>query len=221
MRDIREILEKARVPDPGKDYWNRVPSRIMAEIESGSGRASGIASPLPRARAQAAAVVAGLFLLAVLLALPEGGSDYHAKVSPSSKPALKESTTTAELAVRTSSSGILGVLGRSAAEKAESARRAFHRGDSDRLVALVRSYEKILRTGILGKLMNAAEEDELLSRSDIRLLRESVMTGDSDFREMAAKSGSGDFKNAVIDAMEASKSIVRLLDERFVGEERG
>ncbi len=208
MDNLKNLLESDPVPDPGEGYWREFPGRVSARLDADGPRAAGVRRPdaaRTAARLLPAAAAAALFFFA--LSLPRLGV---VRVGPVPAvmpgPSPSEAETTASLADSSGSESVIMILDRTATEKAGMAAAAFRRGDIGSLVPIVRSWEKLVRTGIIGSLRKANQNDEDIGAYSGRIL-DSAAAADAQWREMAAAVKGGEAGEALMTAIETAEAL--------------
>jgi hypothetical protein len=223
MDNLKEFLGRTRVPDPGEEYWQALPGRISRRLdgEPSEGAQNARYRPVRGRLLPVAAAAAALLLLAVLSAVrfappaPE-----RIPVEIPGRPVVLESERTAALARNDEAGGVLRILGKAAREKVNQALDAHRRGEDERLAPLVRSFEMIVRTGILQRIRKALDRNEDLSGS-VGFLRESVLSVNVHWQRLARDLSDPESAGALQKAVEATRALSRVLDEQANGNERG
>jgi hypothetical protein len=207
MDDMKNILN--RVPDPGPKYWETFPARVERRIERD---AKAPARPDRRVLRMAPAITsaAALALVLSLLTTFEPGAPLPLEMSPP----VQESMRTVKLAVQEGPQSVLVVLGRAASEKADMARVAFDGGDTAVLLPLARSWEKIVRTGLVRSIEKALEGDEDIEPF-VAFLKENVLSRQADWQRMADQSSDPDSLQVLEAAVDATDALTYILGVRF------
>ncbi len=216
MDNLRNILESDPVPDPGERYWREFAGRVAARLETDASRTAGMQSAgVPRAAAGFLPVAAAAALFLFALALPRMGVVRRDSTPEGIRSAvLSEAETTARLAGVGDGEGLIMILDRTAGEKAGMAAAAFRRGDIDSLVPIVRSWEKIVRTGMIGSLAKVGRNDEDVGAFAGKIL-ESAAAADSQWRAMAAAIDDQEAGEVLLTAIDTAEDLVSALGNRL------
>ncbi len=127
---------------------------------------------------------------------------------------------TVKLALQEGPESVLVLLGRAAGEKADMARAAFDGGDTAVLLPLARSWEKIVRTGLVGSIEKAIEGDEDIEPF-VAFLKEKVLSRQADWQRMADQSSDPDSLEVLEAAVDATDALYDILGDRFTLNGRG
>ncbi|MHC4777470.1 MAG: hypothetical protein ACYTFG_02705 [Planctomycetota bacterium] len=211
-KTVEDFLKEARVPDPGELYWNDFPGRVATRLEAE--RSSTFARPHPRwgpaIPVSVAATAAAIIMLITLL----GPQSPSTPAESGSNHVVMESEKTVKLALDPAPEGILQTLNSMARDKASRAQAAAEKGDWPVVAPLIRSYEKILTDGLLRGVERALEEEEDLSDT-VPGLVESVSVHREEWIRMVASARDEDAQEALESAIDASDSLLAILEDRF------
>lgn len=204
--NLKDLLKNDPVPDPGEGYWRDFGPRVSARIDlPGRTAAEGRAPARTAARLLPVAAAAALFLLA--LSIPRPGSEQpaaaHARIPAAGVSAAR---TTARLADNPGTENAILILKKTAEEKAGLAVEAFRRGDIESLAPAVRSWERIIRTGIIGNLRKAGQDDDDIEPFAGRIL-DSTVAAHGHWRDMAAVIVDGEAGEALLTAIDAAETL--------------
>jgi hypothetical protein len=209
MKDLKDILGHARVPDPGEAYWESFAARVERKVEQPP-----LAAPRPDLRLlRLAPALASAAVLALVLSwLPTEKPAPPTMLSAS--PPVRESKRTAVLAVQEGPDSVLVVLGRAARDKADRARDAFAGGDTTVLLPLARSWEKIVRMGLVGSIEQALERDEDIEPFVV-FLKNTVLSRSAEWERMVDETSDPDSLAVLEAAVDATDALYDVLDSRF------
>jgi len=213
MDGMKSILN--RVPDPGPEYWETFSARVDRKIE----RDAKVPARPDRRLLRMAPAIASAAALALLLGLLTTFEPV-APLPPEMSPPVQESMRTVKLALQEGPESVLVVLGRAACEKADMARAAFDGGNTAVLLPLARSWEKLVRTGLVGSIEKAIEGDEDIEPF-VAFLKEKVLSRQADWQRMADQSSDPDSLEVLEAAVDATDALYDILGDRFVLNGRG
>lgn len=216
MAEFDDVREKCPVPDPGPDYWAGFARRVHRRIDEAAAPLRSVAARALRGAFLGAAAAAAVVAWALVLFGPVEEPPPPASASP----ALSDPARTARIAARPGFEETLAVLSRSAAEKMELARRALENGDPAMAPPLLRSYERLLRDGLMTGVERALEKEEDVLPA-VERLREAAAAGLSQATLLAAAPRDPECLRALEGAAAAARDLDRFLSERFQGHDRG